>query len=259
MAGTDLKKAEGPRPGPAVVLVRPQMGENIGAAARAMKNFQLGEMRIVAPRDGWPNDKAYAMSSRADDILDAAGLYESTADAVADLQAVYATTARARDMEKPVMTPRQAACDIARRIAAGERIDILFGGERAGLDNDDVVLASALIHIPTNPGYASLNLGQAVLLLSYEVFLTGQGPAGATEGRGEGARGTPAAMRERLFFYERLEAELDRHGFLKPPEKRTSMVRNIRNIFQRADPSEQELRTLHGVISALIRRDEDGA
>lgn len=249
MAGTDLRKAAGSRPGPAVVLVRPQMGENIGAAARAMKNFQLGELRLVAPRDGWPNERAYAMSSRADDILDVATVHEDTAAAVADLQTVYATTARSRDMEKPVLAPRQAAEEIAGRIAGGERVGVLFGAERAGLDNDDVVLAHSLIQIPTNPGYASLNLGQAVLLLAYEYFLTmDAAPA-------EVPQSLPASLGEQRFFFERLEGELDRHGFLKPPEKRPSMVRNIRNIFARANLTEQELRTLHGVLSALIRRD----
>tara|TARA_R110002167_G_scaffold67979_11_gene192036 strand:- start:846 stop:1598 length:753 start_codon:yes stop_codon:yes gene_type:complete len=250
MAGTDLKKVEPSRPGPAVVLVRPQMGENIGAAARAMKNFQLGELRLVAPRDGWPNERAYAMSSRADDILDAATVYDDTAAAVADLQLVYATTARRRDMEKPGMAPRQAAEEIAGRVAAGQRTGILFGGERAGLDNDDVVFARSLIHIPTNPGYASLNLGQAVLLLSYEYFL-----AVPATPQPDATAAPPATAGEQQIFFGRLEAELDRSGFLKPPEKRLSMVRNIRNLFQRAELTEQELRTLHGILSALIRRD----
>lgn len=254
MAGTDLKRAAGARPGPAIVLVQPQMGENIGAAARAMKNFQLGTLRLVAPRDGWPNEKAYAMSSRADDILDAATVHETTEAAIGDLHAVYATTARLRDMEKPVLSPREAAREIAARIAAGERAGILFGGERAGLDNDDVVRAGALINIPTNPGYASLNLGQAVLLTSYEYFLAlPQDDLEVEAGTG----GVAASAAEREFFYRRLEEELDRRNFLKPPEKRPSMTRNIRNVFQRANLTEQEVRTLHGVISALIRCDDN--
>jgi len=168
MAGTDSTQPMAAGPAPVVVLVRPQMGENIGAAARAMKNFGLADMRLVAPRDGWPNDKAVAMSSRADDILTAATLFDDTEAAVADLHALYATTARRRDMVKPELTPRQAAAEMRARIAAGERVGVLFGAEKAGLDNDDVTLARAIIQVPTNPAFGSINLAQAVLLLGYE-------------------------------------------------------------------------------------------
>lgn len=251
MAGTDSTQPTATGPAPVVVLVRPQMGENIGAAARAMKNFGLAEMRLVAPRDGWPNDKAVAMSSRADDILSAATLFDDTEAAVADLHALYATTARRRDMVKPALTPRQAAAEMRARIAAGERVGVLFGAEKAGLDNDDVTLARAIIQVPTNPAFGSINLAQAVLLLGYEWFQTAD-EAAASLAPGD----TPASQAERAFFFSRLEAELDRQGFLKPPEKRPNMVRNIRNIFARADLSDQEVRTLHGVVSALIRRDD---
>jgi len=228
------------------------MGENIGAAARAMKNFGLSEMRLVAPRDGWPNDKAVAMSSRADDILAAARLFDDTAAAVANLQHVYATTARRRDMVKPELTPREAAAEMRTRIAAGERVGVLFGAEKAGLDNDDVTIAGSIIHVPTNPAFGSINLAQAVLLLGYEWY---QGtPAGAEP---QGRPGTPASQAELDYFYTRLEGELDRQGFLKPPEKRPNMVRNIRNVFARAGLSDQEVRTLHGVVSALIRRTDE--
>jgi tRNA/rRNA methyltransferase len=251
MAGTDSTQVWTAGPGPAVILVRPQMGENIGAAARAMKNFGLSEMRLVAPRDGWPNEKAVAMASRADDILDAARLYDNTPEAVGDLHTVYATTARQRGMEKPAFTPRQAVADMRARMAAGERVGILFGAEKAGLDNDDVVLARNIIHIPANPAFSSLNLGQAVLLVGYEWLTSGEAvpdPVAPYES-------VPATTEELQFFYQRLEAELDKRGFLKPPEKRPSMVRNIRNVFQRADMTGQEVRSLHGVISALIRED----
>ena len=183
MAGTDsTQTAVIVGPAPAVILVRPQMGENIGAAARAMKNFGLGEMRIVDPRDGWPNEKAIAMSSRADDILDSAALYDDTPAAVADLHAVYATTARSREMEKPCLTPREAVADMRSRLERGEQLGILFGGEKAGLSNDDATLAQSIIQIPANPAFSSLNLGQAVLLVAYEWFTSGPVPEAVVAG-----------------------------------------------------------------------------
>jgi tRNA/rRNA methyltransferase len=256
MAGTDSTRAQDFSPAPAVILVRPQMGENIGAAARAMKNFGLGEMRLVAPRDGWPNAKALAMSSRADDILKNAVVFADTVSAVADLQAVFATTARPRDMEKPTFSPRVAVADCKSRIAGGQKVGLLFGAEKAGLDNDDVALATGLIHISANPAFSSLNLGQAVLLIGYEWYLASEATeANATAATGD--NGEPASYGDLIFFFERLEGFLDARGFMKPVEKRPSMVRNIRNMFTRAGLTEQELRTFHGVISALVREDED--
>lgn len=253
VAGTDsTKDAIDVGPSPAVLLVRPQMGENIGAAARAMKNFGLDRLRIVDPRDGWPNPKAHAMSSRADDILDNAALFYTTPDAVADLHAVFATTARSREMEKPCLSPREAVADMRRRLGEGQRVGIMFGAEKAGLDNDDTTLAQAIIQIPANPAFSSLNLGQAVLLVAYEWFTSGPVPAMQPAGDSE-----PVSLEELNFFENRLEEELTRAGFLKPPEKRPSMMRNLRNIFRRANLTGQEVRSLHGVISALIRRDED--
>ncbi|MDP6688264.1 MAG: RNA methyltransferase [Alphaproteobacteria bacterium] len=251
MAGTDsTQTAVTVGPAPAVILVRPQMGENIGAAARAMKNFGLDELRIVEPRDGWPNEKAIAMSSRADDILAGAALFDDTAAAVSDLHTVYATTARSREMEKPCLTPREAVAHMRTRLAQGQKIGILFGGEKAGLSNDDTTLAHSIIQIPANPAFSSLNLGQAVLLLAYEWFTSGPLPDAIVAGDS-----LPASRDELAFFENRLEEELSRKGFLKPPEKRPSMMRNLRNIFRRADLTGQEVRSLHGVISALIRRD----
>ena len=253
MAGTDsTKPAVDVGLSPAVILVRPQMGENIGAAARAMKNFGLNQMRIVDPRDGWPNPKAQAMSSRADDILDNAVLYDDTPAAVADLEAVYATTARSREMEKPCLTPREAVADMRQRLASGQKVAIMFGAEKAGLDNDDTTLAQNIIQIPANPAFSSLNLGQAVLLVAYEWFISG--PVPEVEAAGDSV---PVTLDELYFFENRLEDELTRAGFLKPPEKRPSMMRNLRNIFRRADLTGQEVRSLHGVISALIRREDD--
>ena len=254
MSGTDsTKDAIVVGLSPAVILVRPQMGENIGAAARAMKNFGLDRMRIVDPRDGWPNPKAQAMSSRADDILDNATLFDDTPAAVADLHAVYATTARSREMEKPCLTPREAVAEMHQRLGAGQRVGIMFGAEKAGLDNDDTTLAQGIIQIPANPAFSSLNLGQAVLLVAYEWFTSGPVPGTLVAGDSE-----PVSLDELHFFENRLEDVLTRAGFLKPPEKRPSMMRNLRNIFRRADLTGQEVRSLHGVISALIRRDEDG-
>ncbi len=252
MAGTDsTKPAVAIGPSPAVILVRPQMGENIGAAARAMKNFGLDQMRLVEPRDGWPNPKAEAMSSRADDILTRAELFDDTRAAVADLQAVYATTARTREMEKPCLTPREAIAEMRQRLSDGQKVGILFGGEKAGLDNEDTTLARAIIQIPANPAFSSLNLGQAVLLLAYEWFISG--PLPDIEASGEGV---PLSLDELRYFEDRLEEELLQRGFLKPPEKHPSMMRNLRNIFRRADLTGQEVRSLHGVISALIRRED---
>ena len=253
MAGTDsTRPAIAVGPTPAIILVRPQMGENIGAAARAMKNFGLDSLRLVEPRDGWPNERAHAMASRADDILDNAVLYDDSASAVADLHGVYATTARARELEKPCLTPRDAVAEIRGRLAQGQKVGIMFGGEKAGLDNDDATLAHSIIQVPANPAFSSLNLGQAVLLLAYEWFTSGPVPEMLVAGDG-----LPASLDELAFFENRLEDELSRHGFLKPPEKRPSMMRNLRNIFRRADLTGQEVRSLHGVISALIRKDID--
>ena len=180
MAGTDHSKdmAAASGGGPAIVLVEPQMGENIGACARAMANFDLTCLQLVAPRDGWPNEKARAMASRADRVLDQARVFADTASALADFEYVYAATARRRDMEKPVLTPRAAADDIQRRMSEGQSCAVLFGGERAGLDNADVVAAHAIIHVPANPAFASMNLAQAVLLISYELFQVRPGAGG---------------------------------------------------------------------------------
>ncbi len=248
MAGTDFSKP-GVRGGPAIVLVRPQMAENIGACARAMLNFGLDEMRLVAPRDGWPQDKARAMASRADEVLDNAALHQTTDEAIADLNLVLATTARSRDMVKPVMTPREAAAACRQAIADGEKVGVLFGGERAGLDNDDVVRAHAIVAVPANPAFASLNLAQAVLLFGYEWFVAGDPPPAPDQ--------PPAATADELAnYFGRLEAALDESGFLYPPEKRPAMIRNIRNIFQRNRLTTHEVSTLHGILSALIKMGE---
>jgi tRNA/rRNA methyltransferase len=253
MAGTDRRNGSDLGGGPVVILVEPQLGENIGAAARAMLNCGLTELRIVRPRDGWPNEKAVASSSGATSVLDAAGLYDGTAAAVGDLNAVYATTARRRDMLKEVVTPRRAAAEILAAEAQGERVGILFGAERKGL-------ADKIIEAPLNPGFASLNLAQAVLLVAWEwrmarLVAAGGGAQEAYIPGTEDAGGpTPRASREDLFrLFEHLEGELDAAGFLHPPHKRPTMVRNLRTILHRAQLTEPEVRTLRGVVADLSR------
>ena len=247
MAGTDHRRriASG---GPAIILVEPQLGENIGAAARAMFNCGLTELRLVKPRDGWPNERAVAMASGANVVLDNAQLFDTVEAAIADLRRVYATTARDRFMVKRVVTPRQAAREMRRLVAAGEGTGILFGKERSGLVNDHVALADAVLSVPLNPAFSSLNLAQAVLVVAYEWFTAGDASAAELLPTGHSRPGT---KEEWLQFMAHLEEELDRSGFMRTKEKRPSMVRNLRNLFQRAQLTEQELRTLHGVVTSL--------
>lgn len=253
MAGTDhTKKEHDPAsPGPAVILVAPQLGENIGTAARAMLNFGLTDLRLVRPRDGWPNERARAAASGADIVIEGVQLFDRTEDAVQGLDYVIATTARARDMVKPILTPETAAARMREAFAGGGRAGLLFGPERTGLENDDIALADALMMVPVNPAFASLNLAQCVLLMSYEWYKAGDDTQSE---RIEYQQTRPAKKEELLGFFEHLEGELDRFGFLKPPEKRPSMVRNLRNMFQRASLTEQEVRTLRGVVASLTRR-----
>ena len=241
---------------PVIVLVGPQMGENIGAAARAMLNCGLSDLRLVSPRDGWPNERARAMATGASrDVVDRAQVFESTAAAVADLHQVYATTARRRDMLKPAIGPRDLAAEIRDRAADGLRSGVLFGPERAGLDNDDVALASRIVQIPLNPGYSSLNLAQAVLLIAYAWFAAESGAAAPRE---QTSATAPATSAQLVNLFEHLEQELDASGFLRVAEKRGIMVRNLRSILHRAELREHEVRALHGVVSSLSGRRKDG-
>jgi tRNA/rRNA methyltransferase len=238
-------------PAPVIVLVEPQLGENIGACARAMLNCALSELRLVAPRNGWPNEFAEKAASGAHGVLENARVYDSTAEAIADLTLVYASTARRRDTVKTILTPREAAVSMRQTIAAGNRVGVLFGPERSGLEKDDVALAEAVIEVPLNPEFSSLNLAQAVLLVAYE-WLQAGGEAG--QGAEPALPETERASREELIaFFEHLERELDDCGFLRPPEKRASMVRNIRNLFQRAALTDQEVRTLRGIVAGLTK------
>jgi len=233
---------------PAIILCQPQLGENIGAAARAMANFGLSDLRLVAPRDGWPNPKAEAMAAGAADLLTSAHLYDTLHDALADLTLVFATTARERGTTKEVLTPVEAA----RRLyaATGEKTGILFGNERAGLENDDISLCDAVITIPTAE-FTSLNLGQAVLLLSYEWFR--QGDATPPSRIEHGPLQRKPTREEMVQLFDHLEGELTTSGFLYPPDKRDHMVRAIRATLHRAQLTYQEVQTLRGMIVALSK------
>ena len=248
MAGTDRSRDAAAAAGPAIVLVEPQLGENIGACARAMLNCGLGDLRLVRPRDGWPNPRAEAMASGATAVLDAVRLFDTTAEACADLNFVLATTARIRDMAKPALTPRAAAGAFRARVAAGQAVGVLFGPERAGLVNEDVAIADAVLSVPLNPAFASLNLAQAVLLVGYEWYQAGdETPSAALMDTDS----PPATVATREYFLARLEALLEEAGFFFPEHLGPSMKQNLRTLFTRAGMSDQEVQTLHGVLRAL--------
>ncbi len=250
MAGTDSTIAAGSGNGPAIILVDPQLGENIGMCARAMLNNELTDLRLVRPRDGWPSEKAFSASSGALEKGVVVRVFDTTDAAIADLQGVYATTARPRSMTQVVMTPRAAAGDMRERVARDQKLGILFGAERKGLHNDDVALSDVVIEAPLNPAYSSLNLAQAVLLVGYEWYQAGVVKPPVEQVMGDTR---PATREELAGFFGHLERELDDCGFLRPVEKRPTMVRNIRNIFLRANLTEQEVRTLRGVIVGLVK------
>src|SRR6516162_4646987 len=248
MSGTDKTKTGFDLTGPIVILVEPQLGENIGMAARAMGNFALTRLRIVKPRDGWPNISAQRAAAGADHILAQAELFDTVEQAVAACTLLFATAARAHDQAKPVVGPQAAAAEMVGQIGAGGAVGILFGRERSGLENEEVGLANRIITFPVNPGFASLNLAQAVLLIGYEWFKLATADA------------LPFAMPERSerasqyqiqAFFENLVRELDSVEFLRPAEKRDTMLVNLRNIFTRMDPTKQDMHTLHGVVMAI--------
>jgi tRNA/rRNA methyltransferase len=247
-AGTDKTKTWVAAPGPIVILVEPQLGDNIGTTARAMANFGLSRLRLVKPRDGWPNPRAYVAASGADRILDDAELYDAVEAAIADCTYVLATTARAHDQAKPVIGPEEAARVMAPRIAAGETVGVMFGRERYGLENTEVALADAIVTLPVNPAFASLNLAQAVLVIAYEWFkyVTGGALPFAMPQKSD------AATKEQLLaFFENVERELDRVEFFRPAEKHETMMINLRNIFHRMQPTRQDIQTLSGVIMSI--------
>jgi tRNA/rRNA methyltransferase len=242
---------EAPPEAPVVILADPQLGENIGMCARAMLNCGLTALRIVRPRDGWPNQKALDASSGATAVVEGAQVFESVPDAVADLTRVYATTARKREMVETVLTPRAAAQEIRALSGDGtQRCGVLFGGERSGLTTADVALADCIVRVPLNPGFTSLNLSQAVLLIAYEWYLAGDGTPDRTVDIGESK---PATRREIDIVLDRLARGLDEGGFFRAPDMRPVVLRNIRTLYQRAGLTDQDVRTLHGMIESLRR------
>jgi tRNA/rRNA methyltransferase len=234
---------------PCMILKNAQLAENIGAAARVMANFGLDELRLVAPRDGWPQGRAWASASGADWVLDSVRVFERLEDAVADLSLVLATTARPREAALPVCNPREGAATLRAAAEAGEATGLLFGGERAGLEADDIALCQGVVTAPVDERHHSLNLAQTVAILAYEWRMSGAPghPARFTD------PASPADGAALLGLYEQLEGELDAAGFFHPPEKRPSMVRNLRVALGRARLSEQEVRTFRGVVTALSK------
>ena len=244
-------------PTPVVILVRPQLADNIGAAARAMANGGLFHLRLVAPRDGWPQPHAWRLASGADAILDAATVHDDVPAAVADLHRVFATCPRPRYVTKPVLTARAAAAELRGAIdGAGLRAGILFGPERAGLDNDDMARADTLVRYPLNPAFSSLNLAQAVMVMAYEWWVAADG---TPPRRDEAHNARPATKAEVAGLMDHMVAELDACGFLRNEQKRPGMVRNLHHLFQRGGITDQEVRTLRGVVAELsLGRTERG-
>lgn len=264
-------------PSPVIILARPQMGENIGAAGRVMGNFGLDQLRLVAPRDGWEvnsatsgsapsaahanTQKAYAMGTGAK-AIDAATVHPTVAEAAADCHVVYATTARHRRMTLRVLTPREAAAEMHVRARAGERVGLLFGPENSGLDNDDLAQVDAAITIPVSPDFPSLNLAQAVGVLCYEWALVNkecypqegerQGPQANAQAGGQPP--ASATKQELNGMFDQLENALGQQGFFTTPERKPTMVRALRSLFQRGQLTSQDVQTLRGVITSLMRR-----
>jgi tRNA/rRNA methyltransferase len=236
---------------PSIILIAPQMGENIGSAARVMLNFGVTDLRIVNPRDGWPNPKAVDMAKSARQVIDNARIFTSLKDASFDIHRIYAATARPRDMVKTVITPRKCAEEVHKNSNNGEKCALMFGPEQSGLDNDDIVLADAIVTIPVAPLYTSLNLAQAVSILCYEWF--SENDATPKETLELGKYGS-ASKQDIAAMFESLEQELDKSDFFKVADKRPKMVRNIRNIFIRANLTDQDVRTIRGLIKSLTKR-----
>lgn len=253
MAGTDTSIKIELRPTPAVILCEPQLGENIGTAARAMANFGLWDLRLVRPRDGWPNERAVAAASRADHVIERVQVFETLEEAIADLTLVLATTARSRDMQKQVIGPDEAATRMAAQIAMGKGVGLLFGRERWGLLNEEVALADSIVTLPVEPAFASLNIAQAVLLMAYEwrrhSALGAQLPF-------SDAMAEVAPREELIGLFGHLESTLDGSGFFTAPDKRPTVINNLRTMLERGKFTSQEIRTLRGVISSIDRRHE---
>lgn len=235
--------------GPAIILVEPQLGENIGMVARAMANFGLTELRLVNPRDGWPSDKARAAASRADHVIDGVVLFDDLRSAVADLNFVFATTARERDGFKQVRGPVEAGRALRARTKAGEKTGIMFGRERFGLYNEEVALADEIVTFPVNPEFASLNIAQAVLLMSYEWMKSGL--ENETDTNFAGPDIQPAEKHHIQGLLDHLEAALEARGYFRPAAKKPKMVDNLRSVLTRPGFAEAEIKVLRGVVASL--------
>ncbi|WP_275782844.1 RNA methyltransferase [Pararhizobium gei] len=250
MAGTNSERVLLTE-GPAVILVHPQLGENIGMVARAMANFGLAELRLVNPRDGWPNEKAQSAASRADHVIENAKLYETTEEAIADLNFVYATTARDRYGYKPVRSPEIAAETLRAKFTAGQATGILFGRERTGLTNEEIALADEIVTFPVNPAFASLNLAQAVLLMSYEWLKTSM--ASPEETSFQALEQAPATKEHLQGLFDHVEEALDARGYFRPVAKKPKLIENLRTVLTRPAFTESEIRLVRGVVSSLDR------
>jgi len=251
MAGTDKSQDITYRPSPAIILVEPQLGENIGAAARAMANFGLWDLRLVNPRDGWPNVHAERAASKADHVLEKVRVFQSLAEAIADLDLVYATTARSRDLQTDVLGPDTATKNLNQHVVNGGKAGVLFGRERWGLYNEEVAVADAIVTFPVEPAFASLNIAQAVLLMSFEWRRNSEGDSLPFTAPPESL---PATKDQLLGLFEHLEGVLDTTGFFTSADKRPSMVDNLRTALTRARMTAQEIRTFRGVISSIDRK-----
>ncbi len=250
MSGTNSERvliAEGP----AIILVEPQLGENIGMVARAMANFGLAELRLVNPRDGWPNEKARSAASKADHVIDGTKVYETLEEAIVDLNFVYATTARERYGFKPVRSPVVACQTLQQKFKAGEKTGVLFGRERWGLTNEEVALADEIVTFPVNPAFASLNIAQAVLLMSYEWMKCGM--EDHSETLFDAVEQSPSTKEQVFGMFEHLEEALDARNYFHPPAKKPRMIDNLRAVLTRRAFTEQEISVFRGVINSLDR------
>ncbi|MBB4064625.1 RNA methyltransferase [Gellertiella hungarica] len=250
MSGTNSEK-ERIEEGPVIVLVEPQLGENIGMVARAMANFGLAELRLVNPRDGWPNEKARSAASKADHVIDGVQVFETLEAAIADLNFVYATTARERYGFKPVRSPVTACTTLRQKFNGGERTGILFGRERWGLSNEEVALADEIVTFPVNPAFASLNIAQAVLLMSYEWMKSGMDDLSKTLFQPVEQR--PATKDELFGLFDHVEEALEARGYFHPAAKKPKMVDNLRAVLSRRAFTSQEIGVIRGVVASLDR------
>jgi tRNA/rRNA methyltransferase len=254
MAGTNSAQGRIPENAPlapVIILVNPQLGQNIGMCARAMLNCAVTELRLVKPRDGWPNPDAVAAASGAGMLLEKAKVFDTTAEAIADLEYVLATTARGRGLVKDIYTAEAAVREVHERNAQNaQKCGILFGPERTGLENEDVAQANAILNIPLNPGFSSLNLAQAVLLVCYS-WLAAANPFAGGEVIAATDEAEPAKKEEIENLMTHLQEELETGGFFRSPEQKPTLIRNIRSFFFRAGMTQQDVRTLHGIFACL--------